>query len=146
MANEQIKQGERLEAFVGRDGEKWGEGSFIFAYNGTWNYWGSSGNANWIEVKEKNYVKSDLLVVTVVLYFIGTGLKRSQMIADKHRSRVNFARSAILFDIITKSCGKLHYQFLVEGAWWCHIINLTVNQFCTLSIGKSVDVFDCIVI
>jgi hypothetical protein len=24
MANEQIKQGERLEAFVGRDGEKWG--------------------------------------------------------------------------------------------------------------------------
>lgn len=91
-------------------------------------------------------MKSDLLVVTVVLYFIGTGLKRSQMIADKHRSRVNFVRSAILFDIIAKGCGKFHYQFLVEGAWWCHIINLTINEFCALSVGKSVDVFDCIVV
>ena len=31
-----------------------------------------------------NYVKPELLVVSVVLYFIGIGLKKAQYFADKH--------------------------------------------------------------
>lgn len=31
-----------------------------------------------------NYVKPELLVVTVVLYFIGMGMKKSEVIKDKH--------------------------------------------------------------
>lgn len=31
-----------------------------------------------------NYVKPELLVVSVVLYFIGMGLKKAQYFADKH--------------------------------------------------------------
>ena len=61
-------------------------------------------------------------------------------------SRVNFARSAILFDVIAKSCGKLHYQFLLEGTRWSHIIDLSVDQLSTLSIRKRVDIFNCIVV
>ena len=31
-----------------------------------------------------NYVKPELIVVAVVLYFIGMGLKKSETVADKH--------------------------------------------------------------
>lgn len=31
-----------------------------------------------------NYIKPELLVVAVVLYFIGMGLKKAQYFADKH--------------------------------------------------------------
>lgn len=31
-----------------------------------------------------NYVKPELLVVAVVLYFVGMGLKKAQYFADKH--------------------------------------------------------------
>ena len=31
-----------------------------------------------------NYVKPELIVVAVVLYFIGTGLKQSQTVKDKY--------------------------------------------------------------
>lgn len=31
-----------------------------------------------------NYVKPELIVVAVVLYFIGMGLKQSQMVKDKY--------------------------------------------------------------
>ena len=31
-----------------------------------------------------SYVKPELLVVTVVLYFVGMGLKKAQYFADKH--------------------------------------------------------------
>lgn len=31
-----------------------------------------------------NYIKPELLIVTVVLYFVGMGLKRAQYFADKH--------------------------------------------------------------
>lgn len=31
-----------------------------------------------------NYVKPELLVVAVVLYFVGIGLKKAQYFADKH--------------------------------------------------------------
>ena len=33
-----------------------------------------------------NYVKPELIVVAVVLYFIGTGLKQSQTVKDKYRA------------------------------------------------------------
>lgn len=31
-----------------------------------------------------NYVKPELIVVAIVLYFIGMGLKKAQYVADKH--------------------------------------------------------------
>lgn len=31
-----------------------------------------------------NYVKPELLILAVVLYFVGMGLKKAQYIADKH--------------------------------------------------------------
>ncbi|NCB99964.1 MAG: hypothetical protein EOM34_04675 [Clostridia bacterium] len=31
-----------------------------------------------------NYVKPELIVLAVVLYFIGTGLKKSEAVPDKH--------------------------------------------------------------
>lgn len=31
-----------------------------------------------------NYIKPELLIVTVVLYFVGMGLKKAQYFSDKH--------------------------------------------------------------
>ena len=50
------------------------------------------------------------------------------------------------WNVIAKSCGKLHYQFLVEGTQWSHIIDLSIDQLSTLSIRKRVDIFNCIVV
>ena len=82
MANEQAKQGERLEALEGRDGEMW---RTVVKYVLT-----AALNADWIRIRRKNmeqiinYVKPELIVVAIVLYFIGMAIKQSETIADKY--------------------------------------------------------------
>ena len=47
-------------------------------------------NADWIRIRRKNmeqiinYVKPELIVVAIVLYFIGVAIKQSETIADKY--------------------------------------------------------------
>lgn len=46
-----------------------------------------------------NYVKPELIVVAVVLYFLGQGFKQSQTIKDKYIPLVNGAAGIILCGI-----------------------------------------------
>lgn len=57
-----------------------------------------------------NYVKPELLVVAVVLYFLGQGIKRSETIKDKYIPLINGAAGIIL-------CG-----FYVLGATSCQTV------------------------
>lgn len=46
-----------------------------------------------------NYVKPELIVVAVVLYFLGQGIKQSQTIKDKYIPLINGAAGIILCGI-----------------------------------------------
>lgn len=54
-----------------------------------------------------NYVKPELIVVAVVLYFLGLGVKQSQTIKDKYIPMVNGGVGIILcgiYVLATSSC------------------------------------------
>ena len=54
-----------------------------------------------------NYVKPELIVVAVVLYFLGHGIKQSQTIKDKYIPLVNGAAGIVLcgvYVLATSSC------------------------------------------
>lgn len=54
-----------------------------------------------------NYVKPELIVVAVVLYFLGVGVKQSQTIKDKYIPLVNGAVGIVLcgvYVLATSSC------------------------------------------
>lgn len=55
-----------------------------------------------------NYVKPELLILTVVLYFVGVGLKKAQAVKDKYIPLINGAIGIILCTIwvfTTCACG-----------------------------------------
>ena len=43
-----------------------------------------------------NYVKPELLILTVVLYFVGVGLKKAQAVKDKYIPLINGAIGNII--------------------------------------------------
>lgn len=43
-----------------------------------------------------NYIKPELLVLAVVLYFVGKGLKKAQYVADKHIPAIRGAAGVAL--------------------------------------------------
>lgn len=54
-----------------------------------------------------NYVKPELIVVAVVLYFLGVGVKQSQTIKDKYIPLVNGAVGIVLcgvYVLATSAC------------------------------------------
>ena len=54
-----------------------------------------------------NYVKPELIVVAVVLYFLGVGVKQSQTVKDKYIPLVNGAVGIVLcgvYVLATSSC------------------------------------------
>jgi hypothetical protein len=54
-----------------------------------------------------NYVKPELIIVAVVLYFLGMGLKQSQTVKDKYIPLVNGAVGIVLcgvYVLATSAC------------------------------------------
>ena len=56
--------------------------------------------------------------------------------------RKHFASSFVLFYIIMDDSGKLHDEFLMFVRWWCHIIDVSVNQFSSFAIWQSINIFN----
>ena len=55
-----------------------------------------------------NYVKPELLILTVVLYFVGVGLKKAQAVKDKYIPMINGAIGiglCMIWVFATCSCG-----------------------------------------
>ena len=55
-----------------------------------------------------NYVKPELLILTVVLYFVGVGLKKAEAVKDKYIPLINGAIGIVLCTIwvfATCTCG-----------------------------------------
>lgn len=61
-----------------------------------------------------NYVKPELLVVAVVLYFVGMGLKKAQYFADKHIPAVLGAAGCVLAALYV--CGTTQVANIQEAS------------------------------
>ena len=64
---------------------------------------------------------------------------------DKTRKGLKH-KTVSAFDKIVDCSRQFYGNALMFAAWRCHHIDLTVNQFCTLSIWQRIDIFSCIVL